>query len=161
MIRPMLYNDLPRVLEIYAQSLATGKATFNRECPTCEKWDRDHLPDCRLVYEEDGQILGFAMISPTSTKPHFRGVVEDTIYVDLAHLGKGIGTALLTRLCEETERCGYWSIYSSIFPDNTGSIKIHEKCGFRLIGTREKIAQDIFGNWCDTLNMERRSDLGK
>lgn len=159
MIRPMLSADLPRVLEIYAQSLATGKATFNKDCPTCEKWDADHLPDCRLVYEEDGQILGFAMISPTSAKPHFRGVVEDTIYVDLDHLGKGIGTALLTRLCEETEKAGYWSIYSSIFPGNTGSVRIHEKCGFRLIGIREKIAQDIFGNWCDTLNMERRSHL--
>ncbi|MBQ2382913.1 MAG: N-acetyltransferase [Oscillospiraceae bacterium] len=159
MIRPMTYADLPRVLEIYAQSLATGTATFNKDCPDPDQWDRSHHPDCRLVYEEDGQILGFAMISPTSPKYHFRGVVEDTIYVDLAHLGKGIGTALLTRLCEEVEQAGYWTIYSSIFPDNTGSVKLHEKCGFRLIGTREKIAQDIFGTWRDTIIMERRNQI--
>lgn len=160
MIRPMLPTDLPRVLEIYAQSLATGRATFNKDCPSCEKWDADHLPDCRLVYELDEQVVGFAVISPTSTKPHFRGVVEDSVYVDLSHLGKGIGTALLTRLCEETEKAGYWTIYSSIFPDNTGSVRIHEKCGFRLIGTRKKIAQDIWGNWRDTIIMERRNSIG-
>ena len=160
MIRPMLPSDQPRILQIYAQSLEAGDATFTKDLPTWEKWDLDHHQDCRLVYERNGQILGFAVISPTSTKAHFRGVVEDSVSVDRAHRGQGIGLALLQALCAAVEAAGYWTIYSSIFPENLGSMAIHEKCGFRIIGKREKIAQDIFGTWRDTVILERRSSIG-
>lgn len=157
MIRPMLPTDQDRILKIYAQSLSAGDATFTKDLPTWEKWDADHHQDCRLVYERGGQVLGFAVLSPTSTKAHFRGVVEDSVYVDRAHRGEGIGLALLRSLCTAAEEAGYWTIYSSIFPENLGSMAIHEKCGFRIIGTREKIARDIFGTWRDTVILEKRS----
>ena len=87
-------------------------------------------------------------------------VVEDSVYVDRAHRGQGIGLALLQALCDAVDAAGYWTIYSSIFPENLGSMAIHEKCGFRIIGKREKIAQDIFGTWRDTVILERRSSIG-
>ena len=159
LIREMTHRDRQRVLQIYDQSLKTGTATFTAECPSWEKWDAEHLPEARLVYELEGVVVGFAVISPTSTKPHFRGVVEVSVYVDLSHTGQGIGTALLSKLCQEAFRQGYWTIYSSIFPENVASVAIHEKCGFRRIGYREKIAKDIFGQWRDTLIMELRCPM--
>lgn len=160
MVRAMRKADWTRVEEIYCQSLKTGAATFNAACPPYEQWDAEHLPDCRLVFERDGLVVGFAVISPTSTKAHFRGVVEVSVYVDLDFVGQGIGKALLVRLCEETEKAGYWTLYSSIYPENVASVRLHESCGFRPIGYREKIAQDIFGVWRDTLIMERRNVVG-
>ena len=160
MIRAMEKADWARVEEIYCQSLKTGLATFNATCPPYDKWDAEHLPDCRLVYEKDGRVVGFSVISPTSAKAHFWGVVEVSVYVDLGYVGQGIGKALLSALCEKTERAGYWTLYSSIYPENTASVRIHEACGFRPIGHREKIAQDIFGVWRDTLIMERRNGIG-
>lgn len=160
MVRAMGKADWTRVEQIYCQSLKTGAATFNATCPPYETWDAEHSPDCRLVFERDGRVVGFAVISPTSAKAHFRGVVEVSVYVDLDFVGQGIGKALLTALCEETEKAGYWTLYSSIYPENTASVRLHESCGFRPIGYREKIAQDIFGQWRDTLIMERRSGIG-
>lgn len=159
MIRPMEAADWDRVAQIYTQSLIAGDATFNAVCPSYEQWDKDHIRDCRLVYEEEGQVLGFAVISHTSAKAHFWGVVEDSVYVDRNALGRGIGSKLLERLCQEARAAGYWTVYSSIFPENKGSLAIHHKCGFRDIGYREKIAKDIFGVWRDTVILEWRSDL--
>lgn len=159
MIRPMTAGDWNRVADIYTQSLVAGDATFNAVCPTYEQWDRDHIAECRLVYERDGNVLGFAVISHTSSKAHFWGVVEDSVYVDRDYRGQGIGLELLQRLCREARAAGYWTVYSSIFPENLGSMAIHHKCGFRDIGYREKIAKDIFGQWRDTVILEWRSDL--
>lgn len=118
-----------------------------------------YLKDCRFVYELDGSVLGYSALSPTSAKPHYKGVVEVSIYVDETHLHRGIGTALLNRLCEEADRLGYWTLYSSIFCENIASIELHKKCGFRVIGYREKIAKNIFGRWQSTTIMERRNHI--
>ena len=99
------------------------------------------------------------MIAPTSSRDSYRGVVEVSIFVDKNHTQKGIGTALLSRLMEEAEKEGYWTLYSAIFSVNEGSIKLHKKCGFRVIGTREKIAKDMFGNWQSTTIMEWRNGI--
>lgn len=158
-IREMKTEDWNSVERIYTQSLKKGNATFVSECPTYEMWDAGRLKECRFVYESEGDVVGYVTISPTSGKPHFKGVVEVSIYVDEQHLHKGIGTALLKHLCEESEKLGYWTIYSSIFPENIASIELHKKCGFRVIGYREKIAKDIFGNWRTTTIMERRNGI--
>ncbi len=156
MIRPMEDRDWPRVAHIYTQGLESGRSTFNTACPTFAEWDAGHLKNCRLVAEENGQVVGWAALSPTSARPAYRGVVEVSIYVDAACQGRGVGSALLAALCEESEQAGYWCLYSAIFSINEASIALHKKCGFREIGYRERIARDKFGVWQNTTLMERR-----
>ena len=155
----MRASDWGDMMEIYKQSLEKGDVTFRTECPTYEEWDEGHIKECRFVYELDGKVIGYTMIAPTSGRDSYRGVVEVSIFVDQKHTQKGIGTALLLQLMEEAEKEGYWTLYSAIFSVNEGSIKLHKKCGFRVIGTREKIAKDKFGNWQSTTIMEWRNGI--
>lgn len=159
MIREMRASDWGDMMEIYKQSMEKGDVTFRTECPTYEEWDEGHIKECRFVYELDGKVIGYTMIAPTSGRDSYRGVVEVSIFVDQKHTQKGIGTALLLQLMEEAEKEGYWTLYSAIFSVNEGSIKLHKKCGFRVIGTREKIAKDKFGNWQSTTIMEWRNGI--
>lgn len=156
MIREMRDTDWKRVSEIYTQALDEGVSTFNTECPGYEAWDASHIRECRYVYEEDGQVVGWIVISPTSARPVYRGCVEVSVYIDLRYRGKGIGTKLLNMLIEEGKKAGYWSFYSAIFSINKSSIALHKKCGFREIGYRERIAKDKFGDWQNTTLMEYR-----
>ncbi len=158
-VRKMRPEDFNSVARIYKQSLKKGIASFTSECPDYELWDAEHHKDCRLVYEWDGSVVGFAAISPVSAKPHYSGVAEVSVYVDRKFFHKGIGTALLNSLCREADEHGYWTLYSSIFSDNIISIELHKKCGFRIVGYRERIAKDIFGNWKSTIMMERRNNI--
>ena len=159
MIREMTSNDWTRVAQIYEQALEKGISTFNTECPTYDEWDKGHIKECRYVYESDEKIVGWIAISPTSGRCVYRGCVEVSIYIDEAYQGHGIGTMLMNKLCEETEKAGYWSLYSAIFSINEASIALHKKCGFREIGYREKIAKDKFGVWQNTTLMERRNHI--
>ena len=159
MIRDMSRKDWNSMVRIYNQSLQKGDVTFTTESPTYEEWDAGHIKECRFVYEVDGQVVGYTMVAPTSKREPYRGVVELSIFVDENCLRKGIGTKLLKRLCEETEKYGYWTLYSAIFSVNIASIELHKKCGFRIIGYRENIAKDRFGNWQSTTIMERRNGI--
>lgn len=159
MIREMRKTDWDSMMRIYRQSLESGTVTFTTDCPSYEEWDAGHIRECRFVYELDGQVVGYTMIAPTSKREPYKGVVELSIFVDEHHLRKGIGTALLKHLCEETEKCGYWTLYAAIFSVNTASIELHKKCGFRMVGYRENIAKDRFGNWQSTTIMERRNGI--
>ena len=159
MIRKMSEKDWDSMVRIYNQSLQKGDVTFTTECPTYEEWDAGHIQECRFIYELDGQVVGYTMIAPTSKREPYRGVVELSIFVDENYQRKGIGTELLKRLCEETEKYGYWTLYSAIFSVNIASIELHKKCGFRIIGYRENIAKDRFGNWQSTTIMERRNRI--
>lgn len=155
-IRDMLPEDWDRVFDIYKQGIDSGKATFTTTYPTWEEWDMGHCKNCRYVAVCEGEIAGFVAVSPTSAKPHYSGVVEVTIYLDEKFHHRGIGTALLAKLVEEAPKNGFWCLYSSIYSDNDNSLKLHEKCGFRTIGYRERLAKDRFGNWKDTIMMEYR-----
>lgn len=157
MIREMKADDWNRVAEIYTQGLEKGISTFNTECPIYEEWDKGHVKEHRYVYVSDEKVVGWIAISPSSSRCAYRGCVELSIYIDEAYQGKGIGTTLMQKVCSETEKSGYWSIYSAIFSINKASIALHKKCGFREIGYREKIAKDRFGVWQNTTLMERRS----
>lgn len=159
MIRTMKESDWEEMMAIYRQSLEKGDVTFRTECPSYEEWDKSHIKECRFVYEEDGKVVGYTMIAPTSSRDSYRGVVEVSIFVDEKHCKMGIGTALLSKLMEAARAEGYWTLYSAIFSVNEGSIKLHKKCGFRVIGIREKIAKDKFGNWQSTTIMEWRNDI--
>ena len=152
----MTPGDWGRVSEILSAEILRGKSTFDRVCPTYEKWDSDHLKVCRFVYELDGNVAGWIALSPTSPKEVRSGVVEVSVYIDEAYWGRGIGTALLQKVIEQSPSCGIWSLYSAIFPFNAASIAIHKKCGFREIGYRERIAKDRFGIWQDTVLFELR-----
>jgi L-amino acid N-acyltransferase YncA len=157
-IRPMKLKDSTAVMRIYADGIAGRNATFETILPTWETWDAKHLPTCRLVAEEEGKILGWVAFSQVSAREVYRGVVEESVYIDAAAQGKGVGYALLSEGIRQSEAEGYWMIQTSIFPENVASIKLHEKCGFRIVGHRERIAK-LDGIWRSTVMLERRSQV--
>ena len=157
-INPLQKEDWQAVQKIYQEGMDTGIATFETQCPDWETWNSKFLQKCRIVVEKDNQILGWAALSPTSKRLVYKGVVEVTIYIDLKQTGKGIGTQLMSTLVQASEEAGFWTLQSSIFSENKSSIKLHQRAGFRIVGTREKIAKRN-GIWKDTLFLERRSPL--
>ena len=158
-IREMTADDWPAVSEIFSAGIEAGSATFLTECPSYEAWDAGHLQNLRYVAEWDGWAAGFIAVLPISTKPAYAGVVELSVYVAPHAKRHGIGRALVMRLIEESERAGVWTLQAVIIRNNTASVRLHESCGFRLVGWREKPAMDKFGVWRDTVIMERRSQL--
>lgn len=159
MIREMKTDDWNQVRKIYLQGITRGNCTVVTECPSYEEWDASHLKECRFVCEKRGRVIGWIALSPTSSKHAYRGVVEVSVYVDENSQDCGIGTMLLEHMCEESERAGFWTLYVAIFESNTASRALHKKCGFREIGFRERIAKDRFGNWINTVIMERRNGI--
>ncbi len=156
-IRQMELEDWRDVQDIYAQSIQEGRATFSTHIPSYETWDREHLQDCRYVITNGERVAGWCAISPMSVKSAYWGTVEVSLYIDQNHRRCGMGQALLHHLCVESEKKGYWSLYACICAENEGSIALHKKCGFRVIGRREAVAKDRFDCWQDTILMERRS----
>jgi phosphinothricin acetyltransferase len=156
LIEAMRDDDWPEVRRIYLEGLETGDATFETEAPTWERWDIGHRPDCRLVARARDEILGWAALSPISSRRAYAGVAEVSIYVAAAARGRGVGKALLNALITESERAGVWTLQASIFPENVASVRLHKQEGFREVGRREAIAQRS-GIWRDTLLLERRS----
>jgi L-amino acid N-acyltransferase YncA len=154
-IRAMQPHDWPAVREIYEQGIATGEATFETAAPSWEDWDASHFVDLRLVAEEDGAVIGWAALSPVSRRPCYAGVAEDSVYIAGKAQGRGVGTALLGRLLAGADEAGFWTIQTSIFPENVASIALHKRCGFRVVGTRERIGT-LDGVWRDTVLLERR-----
>jgi len=156
MIRKMLASDGRRVLQIYRQGLETRNATFETEVPDWKHWDLAHHKFRRFVYAEKGKVLGWGALAPLSTRNCYEGVAEISIYFDTDHLGQGIGNKLMEAVIDESEKNGIWTLYTSIFPENVASHKLHLRHGFRKIGIRQRIAQ-LDGVWRDTLILERRS----
>ena len=156
-IRKMQSLDWDEVSRIYKQGIETGFATFEQQVPSYENWDGAHVKSCRLVAEEAGKVLGWAALSPVSSRCVYGGVAEVSVYIGAQSRGKGVGKALLKKLITESENAGFWTIQSGIFPENASSIALHEKVGFRFIGKRERVAK-IHGIWKDNLLFEKRSD---
>ncbi|EMR07186.1 Putative phosphinothricin acetyltransferase YwnH [Bhargavaea cecembensis DSE10] len=154
MIRKMTFEDLDEVLAIYQEGMDTGIATFETRVPSNEGWDRKFHPELRFVYE-DGGILGWASLTSFSMRDVYRGVGEVSVYVKREAGGSGIGTRLLRHLEEEAHRAGYWTLQAAIFEENVASIRLHGKCGFRIVGVREKIAMRD-GVWHNNVLMEKR-----
>jgi len=152
----MRTEDWPAVKAIYEQGIATKNATFDTEAPAWEDWDEGHLSGPRLGAERDGVIVAWAALSPTSRRAAYAGVVENSIYVDETARGQGIGRELLGALLAQADAAGIWTVQTSIFPENVASVGLHEACGFRVVGTRERIGQ-MDGVWRDTVLLERRA----
>ena len=152
----MSSGDWDAVRAIYLEGIATRDATFETDAPDWEKWDRDHLPACRLVARSGDQIIGWATLSPVSGRCVYAGVASLSIYVAETARGQGVGKALLQALIEASEQQGIWTLEAGIFPENAASIALHKSCGFREVGRRERIGQ-MDGVWRDVVFMERRS----
>lgn len=159
----MLPTDWERVRAIYAEGIATGHATFEAEAPDWEKWDSSHLPEPRLVVRVDGKVVAWCAISRTSDRCTYAGVVEVSVYVTEKFQGRGLGSALLAALIEASEKRGFWTLQSGVFPENVASLELHKKHGFRVVGVRERIGKMTFGDhkgkWRDVVLMERRSKV--
>ena len=151
-------RDAERVLAIYQAGLDGGDASFETVAPTWERFDAAHLAEHRLVAEDaaTGQVVGWAAVTRISERCVYAGVVEHSVYVDPDHQGRGVGRALLEALVASTEAGGVWTIQSGIFPENAASLALHDRLGFRVVGTRERIGRH-HGRWRDVVMVERRS----
>lgn len=156
MIAPMGPEDWPAVRAIYAEGIATGNATFETDVPSWEEWDAAHLAEHRLVARPGADIVGWAAVVPVSDRCAYAGVAEHSVYVAAAARGQGVGRQLLEALVASTEQAGIWTLQSGIFPENSVSLRLHEACGFRIVGIRERLGQHQ-GRWRDVVLMERRS----
>ncbi|MEU7926842.1 N-acetyltransferase family protein [Micromonospora sp. NPDC049801] len=155
-LRPMSPGDADRVLAIYQLGLDGGDASFEVTAPTWAAFDASRIAAHRFVAVADGLVLGWVAVTPTSSRPVYAGVVEHSVYVDPAAQGRGVGRLLLDALITSTEGAGIWTIQSGIFPENTASLALHRRAGFRVIGVRERIGRHR-DRWRDVVLLERRS----
>ena len=161
-LESMCEDDWSLVAAIYREGIATGNATFATEPPASwAAWSAGKLNACSIVARDGSSILGWAAVSPTSSRACYAGVVEHSVYVAEAARGRGIGSQLLQGLIRVTEAQDIWTIQSSIFPENEASMALHTGNGFRVVGQRERIARMEYGpyagQWRDTVLIERRS----
>ena len=152
-------EDWQQVSEIYLAGIKTEIATFQNEAPTWEEWDRGHSKHCRFVARLEDKILGWVALSPVSARCVYAGVAEVSIYIKEEFKGSGVGTALLNKLIQCSEKYGYWTLQAGIIKENIPSLMLHKKCGFREIGYRERIGKMKNGTWHDVILMERRSSV--
>jgi phosphinothricin acetyltransferase len=156
-LRELRPDDWPAVRAIYETGIRDGDATFETETPSWKVWDAAH-PELRLVAERDGTVVGWAALSPASPRRCYRGVGEVSVYVAKGARGAGLGRSLLERLVERSEQAGYWTLTAGVFPENEPSLRLHEACGFRTVGIRERLGESG-GVWRDVVLLERRSAL--
>lgn len=151
--------DADEVLAIYQAGLDTGNASFDALAPDWTAFDKSRLPQHRFVaVGDDGAIKGWIAIRQVSPREVYAGVVEHSVYVSPAAHSQGVGKALLLKLIASTEAAGIWTIQSGVFPENKGSLALHESCGFRVVGIREQVAKH-FDQWRDDVLVERRSPV--
>ncbi len=151
-------ENYPEVARIYDEGLKTGTATFETTIPTWEKWDTGHLSFGRIMAVDENNYLGWAALSPVSSRCVYGGVAEVSVYISESARGKGVGEFLLKNLIEISEANNIWTLQSGIFRDNMASHKLHIKCGFREIGFKERVGQ-LKGIWKDNVLLERRSKI--
>lgn len=151
--------DAMEIRAIHAEGLATGHASFRAEPIGWEDFHDGH--PLAVVAEDRGIVVGWAALSPTSARDVYAGVGEVSTYVGAQAVGRGVGRALLSRLITDSEREGWWTLVAQIFPENRASLALHHACGFRTVGTRERLGQmthgPMAGAWRDVVMLERRA----
>ena len=145
-------------MRIYAEGIATCDATFETEVPSWERWDAAHVREHRFVALRDGEVVGWVAAGAVSDRCVYAGVVEHSVYVAEAARGLGVGRALLEVLIASTEAAGIWTIQSGVFPENSASLRLHERLGFEVVGRRRRIGK-LAGVWRDVIAIERRSPV--
>lgn len=160
-IEAMVPCDWPEVARIYQAGIDSGDATFETAPPSWETFDSVRLLSPRLVARVAGMVVGWVAVAPMSGREAYAGVVEHSVFVDPAYQGRGIGSRLLSVLIDATEAEGIWTIQASVFPENTGSLRLHERHGFREVGVRRRLGRmrtgPHAGRWRDVVLVERRS----
>ncbi|GAA4894952.1 phosphinothricin acetyltransferase [Stackebrandtia albiflava] len=155
-IRAMTHHDAPHVHAIHRHGIDTHNATFDTTPPTWDEFDATHHPRHRLVAHDDHTVLGWAAAAPVSHRHCYRGVVTDSVYIHPRAHGRGVGTHLLAALIRSCEDDGIWTIRAAVFPENTASIALHTRAGFRTLGTSHHLGR-LNGTWRDVVTLERRS----
>lgn len=158
-IELMQDSDWPEVSRIYTQAINIGLSSVLDKCPEFETWDMKHFKNLRFVMRENEIVIGWCALMPSSDRYAYRGVAEASVYIDSAHQGKGIGKALLAYAIEKSEAAGIWTVFSKTFASNIASIKLQESCGFKWVGTHEKLGHNRFGVFQDITILERRSKI--
>ena len=159
-IRPAAGADLPAITEIYAHAVRHGTATFELVPPDLAEMTRrfEGLRDGGfpyLVATHDGRVVGYAYAGVHRPRPAYRFTVENSVYLDPATHRRGIGLRLMQRLIAECEARGFRQMIAVIGDSaNAGSIGVHTKCGFQMIGTHPNVGFK-FGRWLDTVMMQR------
>ncbi|MEE2717028.1 MAG: GNAT family N-acetyltransferase [SAR324 cluster bacterium] len=161
LLRTLQAEDAEAVLRIYGEGMATGHATFQADVPNWQEWEAGHLPECRWVADEDNAILGWAALSGVSSRCVYAGVAEVSLYVSASAQGRGVGSRLLERLVTSSEDAGIWTLQAGIFPENTVSLRLHERYDFERLGVRKRLGKMTYGplagQWRDVVLLERRS----
>jgi phosphinothricin acetyltransferase len=154
LIKPLRASHADQVLAVYQLGIDEGQA------PTWPQFDASKLAGHRHVALDGtpGRVLGWTAASAVSARSAYAGVVEHSVYVHPGARRRGVGLALLRALIASTEAAGVWTIQSGIFPENTASLALHARAGFRVIGTRERIGRH-HGIWRDVVLIERRSPI--
>jgi phosphinothricin acetyltransferase len=160
-IEPMTAADWSAVHRIYAEGIATGDATLEREAPDWDHFDRSHRAEGRLVAraDDDGRVLGWVALTSYSARRVYAGVAWESVYVAEDARGQGIGRALLERLVAVADEIGIWTLMAGVLADNAASLALHERVGFRRIGVQEALGQDRTGRWRDVVLLERRRPI--
>jgi L-amino acid N-acyltransferase YncA len=154
-VRPLHPDDYPAVAAVFADGIATGQATFETQVPSWETWDAAHLRNHRFVAELDGDVVGWVAVVPYSSRAVYRGVGEESVYVAERARGRGVGRALLEAVIASARDGGLWTLQAGVFPDNTASLELHRRLGFREVGVRERIGR-LDGLWRDVVLLELR-----
>ena len=157
-IRKFEQNDFDSLKYIYQQGIDEGNATFETHAKAWDEWNDSMLQVCRLVAVENDRVVGWAALSPVSSRCVYAGVAEVSVYVADEARGKGVGQALLSKLVKESEKQGFWTLQAGIFPENKSSIALHRKNGFRILGVHEKLGK-MGEKWRDVVLLERRSKV--
>jgi phosphinothricin acetyltransferase len=160
-IVPMTVADWSEVRRIYAEGIATGDATLEREVPDWNHFDRSHPAECRMVARDgaSGAVLGWTALGGYSARTVYRGVAWESVYVGEDARRRGVGRALLAALIPASEAAGYWTLLAGVLIDNTASLALHEAAGFRRVGVQHGMGQDARGRWRDVVLLERRSEI--
>jgi L-amino acid N-acyltransferase YncA len=157
-VRELRPGDWPEVARIFEEGIATGNATFETEVPSWEAWDAAHLAEHRFAAEGEGAVVGWIAVAPVSARCCYAGVAEVSAYVGEEARGEGVGTELLARAIESSERARIWTLQTGVFPENTPSLGLLQRFGFRAIGTQKRIGR-LHGVWRDVVLLERRSEV--
>ena len=151
-------SDAPAIAAIYNEGIADRIATFETEPRSAEQIVKqlsekgDRFPT--VVAERHGEIVAWAGAGPYRSRPAYAGVAEHSVYVARSARGKGTGRVVLEALCRAYAERGFWKIVSRIFPQNTASLALHERCGFRVVGVYERHGK-LDGEWRDCVIVER------
>ena len=160
-INKMTPDDWEQVRRIYQEEIATGHATFEMEAPDWEKWNTTHLPEARLVVRDEDTIIGWAALSPVSSRFVYSGVAEVSLYVCAVKRHQGVGSTLMAALIGASEKAKIWTLQAGIFPENKTSLALVKKHGFREVGRRERLGKmthgPLAGVWRNVILLERRS----